>query len=53
VKPIESMIDAAVTCGKCGTRGIGNCDCYRKCSCGWFAEKGKPCTNPKCGKGEG
>jgi len=31
---------------KCGTQGIGNCDCYEKCSCGWFADKGQPCKNP-------
>jgi hypothetical protein len=26
--PIECMIDASMTCTKCGTKGIGNCDCW-------------------------
>ena len=44
--PIKRMIDSAVSCGKCGTSGVGNCDCYEHCSCGYWAEKGKPCRNP-------
>lgn len=42
--PIERMIDAAMRCGKCGA---SRCDCYKVCSCGWYAEKGKPCGNPE------
>jgi hypothetical protein len=42
--PIERMIDASMRCGKCGGKG---CDCYEVCSCGWYAEKGKPCDNPE------
>ncbi len=45
-KPIEAMINAAVTCNKCGTKGFGNCDCYEQCTCGWIAERGTPCRNP-------
>lgn len=45
-KPIEILIDAAMTCCKCGAK-MGRCDCYEKCSCGWWADKGKPCNNPE------
>ena len=44
--PINQMIDAAMACMKCGTKGIGNCPCNVQCSCGWWAERGKPCGNP-------
>ena len=26
--PIEKMIDSVVWCGTCGTKGVGNCQCY-------------------------
>jgi hypothetical protein len=26
--PIERMIDASMICTKCGTKGIGTCDCW-------------------------
>jgi hypothetical protein len=42
--PINSMIDAVMRCGKCGA---SKCDCYKECSCGWYAERGKPCNNPE------
>ena len=45
--PIEQMIDASVSCSKCGTKGFMKCDCYEKCSCGWIADKRKPCRNPE------
>lgn len=45
--PIEQMINASVSCGKCGTKGFMVCDCYAKCSCGYLHEKGKPCANPE------
>lgn len=45
--PLDGMIDASVRCGKCGTKGMWNCDCYKPCSCGWIAERGKPCGNPE------
>lgn len=32
---------------KCGTKGMWNCDCHVLCSCGWIADKGKPCANPE------
>lgn len=32
-------------CTKCGQPG--NCGCWVRCSCGWSAEAGKPCTNPE------
>jgi hypothetical protein len=24
-----------------------NCACYVQCSCGWIADRGKPCNNPE------
>jgi hypothetical protein len=42
--PINAMIDAVMRCCKCGA---SKCDCYKMCSCGWYAEKGKPCGNPE------
>lgn len=33
-------------CGICGGPA-GECDCWEKCPCGWWREKGKPCNNPK------
>jgi len=47
--PLDKMIEAAVVCTKCGAKP-GQCDCWEKCSCGWFAEKGKPCRNPETRK---
>jgi hypothetical protein len=44
--PIDKMIDASVQCLKCGKPGYLTCDCWEKCTCGWVAEKGKPCNNP-------
>lgn len=31
-------------CAKCGSKT--GCSCWERCSCGWYAEKGKACTNP-------
>lgn len=45
--PIEKMIDAALVCSKCGAKGMFNCDCYERCTCGWIANKGEPCSNPE------
>jgi hypothetical protein len=44
--PINSMVDAVVSCVLCGTSGVGNCDCWEHCSCGWWARAGTPCRNP-------
>jgi hypothetical protein len=30
VSAINAMIDAHVKCTKCGTQGVGNCDCWSK-----------------------
>lgn len=43
--PVNRMVDSTVSCVKCGARGIGTCDCWERCSCGWLAEKGQPCGN--------
>jgi len=40
------MVANAVRYVKCGTQDIGNCGCYERCSCGWWADAGKPCHNP-------
>jgi hypothetical protein len=48
--PLESMIDSAnLVCTKCGAKA-GLCDCWENCSCGYAAEKGKPCSNPRTAK---
>lgn len=31
--PINRMIDAVVQCTKCGTQGVGNCDCWVHMHC--------------------
>lgn len=43
--PIEAMVDAVMRCTKCGTQGMGNCDCWTECECGWRYEKGGECAN--------
>jgi hypothetical protein len=44
--PIDKLIMSAMKCGKCKGK-FPECGCYETCSCGWFAEAGKPCGNPK------
>lgn len=45
--PINRLIDAAdLRCTKCDAPK-NTCDCWEWCSCGWYAEKGKPCRNPE------
>ena len=46
--PLDGMIDANVTCTRCGTKGVGNCDCWEPCGCGWSKGRGEPCDNPAC-----
>ena len=45
--PIEHMICSQVEfkCCKCH-KIMKDCQCHENCSCGWIAEKGKPCRNP-------
>lgn len=43
---IINSIDSNVRCTKCGTKGVGNCDCWTRCNCGWSYEKGGKCRNP-------
>ncbi len=47
--PLDKAILNTVRCVKCGA-AYGKCDCWEKCSCGYFAEKGQPCNNPKTTK---
>ncbi len=44
---INSLIDSCVKCVQCG-KGLGSCDCFIVCLCGWFREPGVCCKNPKC-----
>lgn len=45
--PIDRLIGRSdLRCVKCGA-SKGECDCWESCSCGWTAEKGKPCRNPE------
>ena len=45
--PLKRMIGMAnLVCNMCGSKA-GTCDCWEQCSCGWTAERGKPCRNPK------
>jgi len=46
MNPVDSLIDSSVRCGRCGMPGVGTCYCWTRCSCGWWAEKGRPCRNP-------
>ena len=46
--PIEKMIYDAVSCIKCGTKGMLKCACFYQCFCGWYAGKDKKCRNNKC-----
>lgn len=49
LSPIAKLINESVKCSKCGMQGVGNCDCWIKCKCGWWVEKGESqCNNPKC-----
>ena len=48
VSPVNRLIDSSVSCSKCGTKGMFNCDCFYKCWCGWIIDKGEDCRNPKC-----
>lgn len=43
---IEKLIEKAVKCTICGTKGYMICDCWVKCKCGWLYEKGTKCKNP-------
>lgn len=31
--------------------GIGTCDCWVQCPCGWAKWRGEECRNPKCSQG--
>jgi hypothetical protein len=45
VNGLQIIIDSAdLRCTKCGA-ARGMCDCWERCSCGWYAERGNPCRN--------
>lgn len=43
---ILDMIDSVVKCVRCGTPGVGNCDCWTSCSCGLRIGRGQKCDHP-------
>ncbi len=44
---IDALFSKAnMRCTKCAAP-MGDCDCWEQCSCGWTAEKGMPCRNPR------
>ena len=43
---IGDLIHASVRCVKCGAKGVGTCDCWVKCPCGWTKGRDEPCGNP-------
>lgn len=44
----DALIDnSGLRCTKCGASMECGCDCWEVCSCGWSAEKGRPCNNPQ------
>lgn len=43
---LDRLIESSVKCSICGTPGVGTCDCWERCSCGWYALKGNLCRNP-------
>lgn len=41
---LDNAINTNVKCTICGTKGVGNCDCWSKCrKCGWSYETGETC----------
>lgn len=41
---INRLIDQNVKCTLCGTKGVGNCDCWVRCKkCRCFYEKNTKC----------
>jgi len=45
---LETMISDSACCVKCGSLGVGTCDCWEPCPCGWTKERGEECNNPEC-----
>lgn len=48
MNPIDKMITSSVRCTRCGARGVGTCNCWAECACGWLHATGEACRNPKC-----
>lgn len=45
--PIDALLDTVEwRCSICRAKA-GTCDCWEKCSCGYLAQKGQPCSNPE------
>ncbi len=43
---INNLIDRSVRCAQCGTPGVGTCNCWARCPCGWIYEAGGRCPAP-------
>ena len=52
-KGLGALIDAQVSCTKCGSKGVSTCDCWVRCACGWLKGKDEPCQNPIHSKAKG
>ena len=48
IKPIDKLITSSVRCTRCGAQGVGTCDCWVQCACGWTKGRGEECGNPNC-----
>jgi len=48
MKPIDRLITSRVHCTRCGAQGVGTCDCWVQCACGWTKGRGEECGNPNC-----
>jgi hypothetical protein len=48
--PLDRLMDTTMVCLKCGAPMQQGCECWEKCTCGWFADAGKPCRNPETGR---
>ena len=44
----NAVFGQKLACVVCDSRD--GCDCWEKCSCGWFARKGFRCSNPETKK---
>jgi hypothetical protein len=49
---IRDLIDANVECTNCGTKGVGNCECWHKCpACGWSKLRDELDSTGRCAGG--
>jgi hypothetical protein len=41
------MVEGNYRCDICGVNGLGKCDHWEECSCGWVMQVGEACDNPQ------